>query len=94
MDKRLRLNVGSILCKSFARIKEGTPMPDIIKQIVDEEIELPGYPLQVSIQYSYMFLRNVGPVQKKITQSSKCFYRKLKCQTKNWELFAYKIVGI
>ena len=52
MDKRLRLNVGSILCKSFARIKEGTPMPDIIKQIVDEEIELPGYILQVSIQYS------------------------------------------
>ena len=39
-------------------------MPDIIKQIVDEEIELPGYPLQVSIQYSYMFLRNFGPVQK------------------------------
>ena len=64
LDKRLRLNVGSILCKSFARIKEGTPMPDIIKQIVDEEIELPGYSLQVSIQYSYMFLRNFGPVQK------------------------------
>ena len=27
-------------------------MPDIIKQIVDEEIELPGYPFQVSIEYS------------------------------------------
>ena len=64
MDKRLRLNVGSILCKSFARIKEATPMPDIIKQIVDEEIELPDYPLQVSIQYSYIFLRDVGTVQK------------------------------
>ena len=33
-------------------------MPDIIKQIVDEEIELPGYPLQVSIQYSYSRLSN------------------------------------
>lgn len=29
-------------------------MPDIIKQIVDEEIELPGYPLQVSTYSIYI----------------------------------------
>ena len=67
-------------------------MPDIIKQIVDEEIELPGYPLQVCIQYSYTFLRDVGQVQKN-SHKAQCFYRTCICQTKNQEFFAYKICG-